>query len=260
LRQAQLAETAAAVREFGRKVSIHTVDMADQDAVAAVPEAVQAEHGRLDILVNNAGVALIGDFEQVSDADVDWIMDINFRAVVRMTRGCMPLLKAAPEARIVNISSIFGVITPPGQAAYCASKFAVRGFSNALRYELRGGSVGVTVIHPGGVATEIASSARSGGGVSNMQTSTMKDAAKKALIMPPAKAGELITKAIERRRARLLMGADAKFLGLVERLFPVNNYDIVERLFPSLAKSRKAWKSEEASSGVGSTADAGSKA
>lgn len=241
-RAAPLKETAALVEAEGRRASLHVTDMTDMAAVEAAPEAVLAAHGRLDILVNNAGVALIGDFEQVAPADEDWVMEINLRSVMRMTRACLPALRQAPEARIVNISSIFGVITPPGQTAYCASKFAVRGFSNALRYELAGSTVGVTVIHPGGIATDIAANARTGGGVTNSQAALLQEAAKKGLVMPPDKAGEIIVRAIERRRARRLVGVDAKILALLERLFPVNNYWVLEKLFPSVRQARDPWK------------------
>ena len=160
-----LAETAAQARALGVRVSEHRLNVADREAVAALPEAVMAEHGKVDLLINNAGVALGGNFDQVSTENFDWLMSINFDAVVCMCRAFLPLLKQRPAARVINISSLFGLITPAGQTAYCASKFAVRGFSNALRLELKDTSVGVTVVHPGGVATAIASSARSPEGV-----------------------------------------------------------------------------------------------
>ena len=128
--------------------------------MAALPARVRAAHGRADLLINNAGVALAGTFDQVSESDFDWLMEINFHAVVRMTRAFLPQLRASDDARIVNVSSVFGLISPPGQCAYCASKFAVRGFSNSLRHELAGTRVGVSVVHPGGVATAIARNAR----------------------------------------------------------------------------------------------------
>ena len=115
-----------------------------------------AEHAGVDILVNNAGVALQGTFEEVAEADFEWLFSINFWGVVRMTRAFLPLLQKSDEARLVNVSSLFGLIAPPGQTAYAASKFAVRGFSESLRHELAETNVGVTVVHPGGVATSIA--------------------------------------------------------------------------------------------------------
>ena len=113
------------------------MDVADHAAVAALPAAVLAQHGRVTALVNNAGVALGGLFEQVDADDFDWLMDINFGATVRLTRAFLPLLAREGAAQLVNVSSIFGIIAPPGQTAYAASKFAVRGFSESLRHELR---------------------------------------------------------------------------------------------------------------------------
>jgi len=216
-----LAETAAQVEALGAGASRHVIDVADRAAVAALPAALLALHGRVDLLVNNAGVALGGTFEQVSDEDFDWLMAINFGAVVAMTRAFLPLLRASDDARIVNVSSIYGLVSPPGQSAYSASKFAVRGFSNALRHELEGTRVGVTVVHPGGVATSIARSARVPAGFPAAEIAERRAAAEKMLRMPPERAGEIIVRAVERRRARVLVGGDAVFVALVERLAPV---------------------------------------
>jgi len=130
------------------------IDLAQPDAAVLLHAAVIAAHGRASILINNAGVALGGSFAQVPEADFDWLMSINFGAVVRLTREFLPTLARERAAQIVNISSIFGIVAPPGQTAYCASKFAVRGFSESLRHELRMAAwpVGVTLVHPGGCA------------------------------------------------------------------------------------------------------------
>ena len=141
------------------RVTRHRLDVADSDAVARFPDEVLAAHGGVDVLVNNAGVALGGTFEQIAPDEFDWLMAINFTGVVSMTRAFLPLLKARPDAQIVNLSSLFGLIAPPGQTAYSAAKFAVRGFSQALRHELQAecSRVGVTVVHPGGGRTRSAS-------------------------------------------------------------------------------------------------------
>lgn len=227
-----LAETARAAREHGVRVSEHRLDVASREQVAALPEAVIAEHGKVDLLINNAGVALGGHFHQVSEADFDWLMAINFEAVVRMTRAFLPFLQERPAARIVNVSSLFGLITPAGQTAYCASKFAVRGFSNALRLELQGSNVGVTVVHPGGVATSIATSARVSAAVAPQDVELSRKQAEKLLRMPPEKAAQIIVKGIERDKPRVLVGNDARILAWLERLSPVNYW----RLLPMLAK------------------------
>ena len=135
---AALSQTGVLVENRAVKVSLHHLDVADPHAVAALPKAVAQRHPQVDLLFNNAGVALGGSFEEISEADFQWLFDINFWGVVRMSRAFLPVLRQSDAARIVNISSLFGLISPPGQAAYSASKFAVRGFSNALRYELEG--------------------------------------------------------------------------------------------------------------------------
>ena len=227
--EAGLAGTHAQALEFGVRASQHPLDVADRAAVGALPAEVLKSHDGVNLLVNNAGVALGGHFDQVSEADFDWLMEINFHAVVRMTRAFLPLLRAGDDARIVNISSVFGLISPPGQSAYSASKFAVRGFSNALRHELSGTRVGVSVVHPGGVATAIARNARVSAGASAEEKSRRLALAEKLLRLPPTMAAEIIVRGIEKRRARILVGRDAIFIALVERLFPVNYWRVLGR-------------------------------
>lgn len=227
---AGLAQTRDLLATSKRAISLYHLDVADRDAVAALPRAVTQALGPPDLLVNNAGVALAGTFEQVSEEQFDWLFEINFHGLVRMTRAFLPPLRARPEARIVNISSLFGLIAAPGQAAYCASKFAVRGFSEALRLELAGTSVGVTLVHPGGVATSIARNARLPKNASPKQAAQEITDFEKLLKMPPEKAGEIIVAAIEMRCPRVIVGSDAKLLALLERLAPVSYWKIVSRL------------------------------
>jgi monooxygenase len=227
-----LAETAQLLGGLGIRVSCHQLDVADRAAIAALPQAVLAEHGRVDLLFNNAGVALGGTFEQVSESDFDWLFDINFGAVVRLTRAFMPHLGASDDARIVNMSSLFGLISVPGQTAYSASKFAVRGFSNALRFELAGSNVGVTVVHPGGVATKIAENARRHAGATNAEVAEQLERARRLLTMPPEVAGETIVRAVERRAPRVVVGGQAKMMALIERLAPVSYLRILRTLAP----------------------------
>jgi NAD(P)-dependent dehydrogenase (short-subunit alcohol dehydrogenase family) len=237
--EAGLAETAALVKSANLRVTSHKLDVTDREAVAAFPDIVAAAHGGVALLFNNAGVAIGGTFDQVSERDFEWLFEINFWAVVRLTRAFMPLLKANDEARIINLSSLFGLISPPGQTAYAASKFAVRGFSNSLRFELQGSNVGVTVVHPGGVATKIADNARRPAGTSNADVNEQIERARRVLTMPPAQAGEIIVKAVERRAARVLVGRDAKMMALLERLAPVSYWNI---LGPLLRRSANAEK------------------
>jgi NAD(P)-dependent dehydrogenase (short-subunit alcohol dehydrogenase family) len=229
INEAGLAQTAALV---GARVKVtqHRLDVADKDAVAAFPAVIAAAHGGLDVLVNNAGVALGGAFEQVSEADFEWLFTINFWGVVRMTRAFLPMLRQSRQARLVNLSSLYGLVAPAGQTAYAASKFAVRGFSNALAQELKASSVGVTVVHPGGVATEIANSARSAAGIAADELARGRVQMNKMLKLPPAAAGEIIVKAIEAERRRVIVGNDAKVMAVIERLMPVSYFRVFERM------------------------------
>ena len=231
LNEAGLAESAELAGRHGVEVTRHRLDVASREAVAAFPDKILAAHGRADLLFNNAGVAIGGTFEQVAEEDFDWLMEINFHGVVRMTRAFLPLLRASDSARIVNISSIFGIIAPPGQTAYCASKFAVRAFSSCLRHELEaeGANIGVTVVHPGGVATSIAKSARPPRGINDPDLDAQKERFEKFLRMPSEQAGEIIVSGVEKEKPRVLVGGDARFMAIVERLAPISYWKYLGR-------------------------------
>lgn len=227
LNAAGLDEAAAAAAAFGVRVSRHRLDVADREAAAAFPAAVMAEHGRVDLLVNNAGVALGGTFERIAEEDFEWLFEVNFWGVVRMTRAFLPTLRSSDDARIVNLSSLFGLIAPPGQTAYAASKFAVRGFSESLRHELAGSSVGITVVHPGGVATGIADNARLPRDLGPEEADRGRAAMNRVLRLPAESAGEVIVRAVERRKPRVLVGTDAAALAALERLAPVSYWRVL---------------------------------
>ncbi len=232
-----LARTAAAARLNGVNVSEHVLDVADAAAIAALPDAVLAVHGRVTILVNNAGVALAGTFMEATLEDFAWLMDINFWGPVRLCRAFMFALTQEPTAHIVNISSIFGVVAPPGQTAYCAAKFGVRGFSESLRHELAGTNLSLTVVHPGGVRTEIARSARIPQGIDPVEAAKQaEEATQTALVMPPSEAASLIAGAIAKRAPRLLIGRDARMLERIQRLFPVTYWRRMQMLMGRLNK------------------------
>lgn len=226
---AALAHAAAEIRasrlQHDIRISRHHLDVSDRVAVSALPAQVLAQHAGVDVVVNNAGVAIGGTFLEVAQSDFDWLFGINFWGVVQMTRAFLPLLQKSEEARLVNISSLFGLIAPPGQTAYCASKFAIRGFSEALRHELAGTRVGVTVVHPGGVATSIAKNARLPAGLSQEELAKRRKFFNSVLTMPPEIAGEIIVRGIENRKPRILVGRDAKYAALVERLMPVTYWN-----------------------------------
>lgn len=245
INEAGLAETASLVKS-GKRVTAHKLDVADRDAVVAFPAVVREAHGGLDLLVNNAGVALGGTFEEVSEKDFEWLISINFFGVVRMTRAFLPLLHRSNESRIVNMSSIFGIIAPPGQTAYVSSKFAVRGFSESLRHELAGSPVGVTTVHPGGVATSIATSARTPAGRSAEQVEREKASFAAALTLPPDKAAATIVAGLEKNRVRIIVGNDAKIAAAVERLSATSYWPILSRLGGRSARNTEPAKTSGA--------------
>ena len=224
-----LEEVASGLRSNDRRVTATVLDVGDEAAINAFAEEVRQTHGEAHLLFNNAGVALGGHFDQVSPEQFDWLMNINLHGVIRMTRAFLPLIRQQGEGHITNISSIFGVIAPAGQTAYSAAKFGVRGFTMALRHELAGTSVGVTTIHPGGVATNIAKKALKGEGVSNDEYEAAMKVADQALIMPPARAAEIILRGVERRKPRVFVGRDAHTLMWMERVFPTCYWSMIKR-------------------------------
>lgn len=226
---AGLAATARAAAARGVAVSEHALDLADGAAIAALPGTIEARHGGLHLLVNNAGVALGGRFEEAAIEDVDHLLDVNLRAVMRMTHAFLPMLRDAPAAQIVNLSSIFGIVAPAGQAAYAASKFAVRGFTEALRHECEGGALGVTLVVPGGVATAIARNARPPPGLDERAAAEGVAAFERFLRMPPDRAARAIVDGIERRAPRVVIGGDARRAMLLQRLMPVRYWSLIRR-------------------------------
>ncbi|MGH1350467.1 MAG: SDR family NAD(P)-dependent oxidoreductase [Methyloligellaceae bacterium] len=225
-----LNETVKLLSSYPIKVSSHILDVSNPAAIKAFPSQILAEHPEIDILVNNAGVSAGGTFEMVSEEDFEWVININFWGVVHMTRAFLPILKRSTEARLVNVSSIFGIIAPPGHTAYAASKFAVRGFSQSLRHELLDTNVGVTVVHPGGVASSIADNARIPSGATEEMIAEAKAEAKDKLTLSPEAAGETLVQGIEQRKARVLIGKDAKFISIIERFKPVFYWNTLSKI------------------------------
>jgi short-subunit dehydrogenase len=225
-----LERTATEIEATGF-MTTHRLDVTDAGAVRALPgELAAAGHREVALLVNNAGVAVAGRFEEVPEVDFDWLMAINFQAPVRLCRTFLPVLRKSAPARIVNISSIYGLIAPPGQAAYAASKFALRGFSAALDHELADSGVGVSVVHPGGVATAIAERARRGPAIGEAEATRLLEEARRLLVMDPARAGEIIARGIDRDRRRIFVGRDARGAALLERMFPESHMRHIARL------------------------------
>jgi len=218
-----LAETAEACKATGVKVTAHKVDVADRAAVHAWADRTVQEHGSVNIIVNNAGVALGATIEDMRYEDLEWLMNINFWGVVHGIKAFLPHLKTAGDGHIVNVSSVFGIIAVPAQGAYNAAKFAVKGFSEALRQELEidGSPIGVTTVHPGGIKTNIARSARvtkREGWVDDRASSDFE----KLFKTTPEQAAEAILQAILKNRRRQLIGRDAVFVDWLQRLLPVS--------------------------------------
>jgi short-subunit dehydrogenase len=177
---------------------------------------------------------LLGEFDEFEHEQMVWLMNINFWAVVRGTRAFLPQLRSRPQAHVVNISSIFGIIAPAGQSAYSASKFAVRGFSESLRHELSmsNSTVRLSVVHPGGVKTNIARRARPGAHLRDTHDAEdLGQRFEKLAGTTSAAAAERIIRGIERNEPRILIGWDARFLDLVQRLRPARYWSLLARAF-----------------------------
>jgi len=217
-----LADVAARTRTCGVKVSEHICDVADQRAVAGLPEAILARHSRVTVLVNNAGVAMGGSFDEVSEEEFRWLFEINFWSAVRLMKAFLPVLREQTAAQIVNISSVFGLVGPIGQCAYAASKFAVRGVSEVLRHELEedNGTVRLSVVHPGGVRTGILKNARVAAAATKEEADEEGSRYEDLLRLTPEKAAVQIVRGLERRQRRILVGNDAKQIDLIQRLWP----------------------------------------
>lgn len=231
--EAGLDETIAML-PAGSTVHRTRLDVADRDAIYAWADAVQAYFGAVHINVNNAGVALAATVQGADDADLHWLMDINFWGVVHGTRAFLPHLRAAGEGHIVNISSVFGLVGIPTQSAYCASKFAVRGFTESLRIELEleESAISATVVHPGGIKTAIARRARSReAGVEAMMGAGAEESQRdfeRFFITTPEKAAATIIAGIEKNARRVLIGPDASAIMLATRLLPTAYQRVIE--------------------------------
>ena len=217
-----LLETAQqiSVRTSGssREVRTEKLDVRDRQAMRDFAASVREELGRVNVIVNNAGVALHGDFEEVSYEDFEWVMDVDFWGVVQGTKEFLPHLIASGDGHVINISSLFGLVGMPGQTAYNAAKFAVRGFTEALRQEmiLAKHPVQVTCVHPGGIKTGIARNARAT--TSHDQAQVARHFDTKLARMTPERAAEIILAGVLADKPRVLVGADAKALDWFSRL------------------------------------------
>jgi short-subunit dehydrogenase len=221
---------------------VHRVDVGEPAEIAMFAQSATSAHPGLNILINNAGVALLGQFTEIDQAQMEWLFSINFWGVVHATRAFLPHLSARDESHIVNLSSIFGIVAPPGQTAYAAAKFAVRGFSESLRHELQTAKspVRLSVVHPGGVATNIARNSRTGTGVTdNARRAQTIDRFEAAAKTTPQAAALRIIKGIENNEPRILIGGDARLMDILQRLRPATYWTVLARRIEKMAKKSK---------------------
>jgi short-subunit dehydrogenase len=238
--EAGLQTVAAEInRAHSQKVTVHRLDVSEPQQIADFAQAATSAHPGLNIVINNAGVALLGQFNEIDQAQMDWLMNINFWGVVHATRAFLPHLARQREAHIVNLSSIFGIIAPPGQTAYAAAKFAVRGFSESLRHELQmaASPIRLSVVHPGGVSTNIVRNSRAGTGVTdNERRAQLIERFDAAAKTTPAAAALRIIRGIEKNQPRILIGNDARFMDLLQRLRPATYWAVLARRMAKAGK------------------------
>jgi NAD(P)-dependent dehydrogenase (short-subunit alcohol dehydrogenase family) len=239
VKAAELDETARMLKPTGGssdKVTTHVVDVSNKNRVAAFAREVIEAHGRANLLINNAGVALCGTAEQLSIEDIEWLMGVNFWGVVYGVKHFLPILRRQRQAHIVNVSSVFGIVGPAGQSAYAASKFAVRGFTESLRHELAGGSIKVSIVHPGGVRTNIANHARPGAGADLAAVERERTIFNTVARTSPVKAAERIVRGILGDEERILVGADAWMIDRIQRWAPVKYWRLFNKMVERMTR------------------------
>jgi NADP-dependent 3-hydroxy acid dehydrogenase YdfG len=213
-----LAQTEELLKAIGAPVKADRLNVTEREAFLAYADAVNEHFGKVNQIYNNAGIAYTGDIEVSQFKDIERVMDVDFWGVVNGTKAFLPHLIASGDGHVINISSVFGLFAVPGQAAYNAAKFAVRGFTEALRQEmvLAGHPVGVTTVHPGGIKTAIARNATAAEGLDPDELAKMFD--KRLARTSPQRAAEIILDAVRKNKARVLVGGDAKVLDAMVRL------------------------------------------
>jgi NADP-dependent 3-hydroxy acid dehydrogenase YdfG len=213
-----LAQTEERIKAIGAPVKADRLDVTEREAFLAYADQVNEHFGQVNQIYNNAGIAFTGDIEISQFKDIERVMDVDFWGVVNGTKAFLPHLIASGDGHVINISSLFGIFSVPGQAAYNSAKFAVRGFTEALRQEmtLAGHPVKVTTVHPGGIKTAIARNATAAEGLDANELAEFFD--RRLASTSPQRAARIILQAVHKNRARVLVGPDAKVLDLVVRL------------------------------------------
>jgi NADP-dependent 3-hydroxy acid dehydrogenase YdfG len=213
-----LAKTEAELKAMGAPVKADRLDVTEREAFLLYADEVKAHYGKVNQIYNNAGIAFTGDVEVSAFKDIERVMDVDFWGVVNGTKAFLPHLIESGDGHVVNVSSLFGIFSVPGQSAYNAAKFAVRGFTEALRQEMitKKRPVAVTAVHPGGIKTAIARNATAAEGLDPKELAKEFDS--KLARTTPDRAAEIILEAVRKKKARVLVGADAKILDVIVRL------------------------------------------
>jgi NADP-dependent 3-hydroxy acid dehydrogenase YdfG len=213
-----LARTEERLAAIGVPVKADRLDVTERERFLAYADEVKEHFGVVNQIYNNAGIAFTGDIEVSQFKDIERVMDVDYWGVVNGTKAFLPHLIASGDGHVINISSVFGLFSAPSQAAYNAAKFAVRGFTEALRQEmiLAGHPVKVTTVHPGGIKTNIARNATAAEGLDKDELADMFD--KKLATTSPQKAARIILDGVRKNRARVLVGPDAKALDIIVRV------------------------------------------
>jgi NADP-dependent 3-hydroxy acid dehydrogenase YdfG len=213
-----LAQTEEQLRAIGAPVRTDRLDVTEREAFQIYADQINEHFGKVNQIYNNAGIAFTGDVEITQFKDIERVMDVDFWGVVNGTKAFLPHLIASGDGHIINVSSLFGLMSVPGQAAYNSAKFAVRGFTEALRQEmvLNGHPVKVTAVHPGGIKTAIARNGLVAEGVDPEAQAKFFD--ERMSSTTPRRAAQIILEAVRKNKARVLVGLDAKALDLVVRL------------------------------------------
>ncbi|MGQ0585778.1 MAG: SDR family NAD(P)-dependent oxidoreductase [Gammaproteobacteria bacterium] len=234
INEAALKETASTL---SGDVLLHRLDVADRAAVYAFAGAVQQRFGTAHVVINNAGVAVSQTVNDMTWEDFEWLMGINFWGVAYGTKAFLPMLLAQDEGAIVNVSSVFGIIGVPTQSAYNAAKFAVRGFTEALRHELKDTGVRAISVHPGGIRTNIARASRFyKDPLGNSDRAGMAARFEQLARTTPEEAAASIVRGVEKGSPRVLIGADARLIDRVQRLLPERYGIVIDALMRRMAQ------------------------
>jgi short-subunit dehydrogenase len=214
---------ASVAAELAGTVTTHVVDLRDDDAVAGTAAEVIAAHPRINALITCAGSSMLGSLEQLTMEEMRWLVDVNLWGTVSITKALLPALRSRPAAHIMHLASVYALAAPAGRIPYSMSKFAVRGFSEALRHELEGSTVTVGAVYPAGVRTGIILHGRYAAAIDPAVAARAASAQAAMYHTEPTDAAARIIRAVERRSIRTMVGREARLIDALTRLAP-NSY------------------------------------